>query len=456
MKKLPKLTFWQIWNLSFGFLGVQFGFALQNGNVSRILANLGADLHSLPLFWLAAPLMGLIIQPIVGAASDKTWNRLGRRLPFILAGAIISVSAMILMPNSAVVAAIMPPIVFGAIMLAVMDGSFNVTFQPFRALVADMLPEEQRTFGYSIQSFLINTGAVLGSVLPYILTWVGVSNSAEAGHVPDSVIWSFYIGGTVLIITVLTTVIMTKEYSPKEFAEYNSNTAEETEAEGKESFLETLKKIPTTMWQLAVVQLFSWFALYLMWVYSTPAIARHFWGVTDSVSIDFNNAANWVGVIFGAYSLVAAIYSVIMPYFARVTSRKFVYATSLIAGGIGYVSMLFFGGTSGGANSSLLFISMIGVGMAWAAILAMPYAILSSSIPQSKMGVYMGIFNFTIAGPQILSGLLGGQIINFVPDKNPIYILVLAGVCMLIAAVAVFFVEDKSSAEVKISGGSGH
>lgn len=456
MKKLPKLTFWQIWNLSFGFLGVQFGFALQNGNVSRILANLGADLHSLPLFWLAAPLMGLIIQPIVGAASDKTWNRLGRRLPFILAGAIISVSAMILMPNSAVVAAIMPPIVFGAIMLAVMDGSFNVTFQPFRALVADMLPEEQRTFGYSIQSFLINTGAVLGSVLPYILTWIGVSNSAEAGHVPDSVIWSFYIGGTVLIITVLTTVIMTKEYSPKEFAEYNSNTAEETEAEGKESFLETLKKIPTTMWQLAVVQLFSWFALYLMWVYSTPAIARHFWGVTDSVSIDFNNAANWVGVIFGAYSLVAAIYSVIMPYFARVTSRKFVYATSLIAGGIGYVSMLFFGGTSGGANSSLLFISMIGVGMAWAAILAMPYAILSSSIPQSKMGVYMGIFNFTIAGPQILSGLLGGQIINFVPDKNPIYILVLAGVCMLIAAVAVFFVEDKSSAEVKISGGSGH
>ncbi|MBP8849974.1 MAG: MFS transporter [Breznakibacter sp.] len=456
MKKLPKLTFWQIWNLSFGFLGVQFGFALQNGNVSRILANLGADLHSLPLFWLAAPLMGLIIQPIVGAASDKTWNRLGRRLPFILAGAIISVSAMILMPNSSVVAAIMPPIVFGAIMLAVMDGSFNVTFQPFRALVADMLPEEQRTFGYSIQSFLINTGAVLGSVLPYILTWIGVSNSAEAGHVPDSVIWSFYIGGTVLIITVLTTVIMTKEYSPKEFAEYNSNTAEETEAEGKESFLETLKKIPTTMWQLAVVQLFSWFALYLMWVYSTPAIARHFWGVTDSVSIDFNNAANWVGVIFGAYSLVAAIYSVIMPYFARVTSRKFVYATSLIAGGIGYVSMLFFGGTSGGANSSLLFISMIGVGMAWAAILAMPYAILSSSIPQSKMGVYMGIFNFTIAGPQILSGLLGGQIINFVPDKNPIYILVLAGVCMLIAAVAVFFVEDKSSAEVKISGGSGH
>ncbi len=456
MKKLPKLTFWQIWNLSFGFLGVQFGFALQNGNVSRILANLGADLHSLPLFWLAAPLMGLIIQPIVGAASDRTWNRLGRRLPFILAGAIISVSAMILMPNSSVVAAIMPPIVFGAIMLAVMDGSFNVTFQPFRALVADMLPEEQRTFGYSIQSFLINTGAVLGSVLPYILTWIGVSNSAEAGHVPDSVIWSFYIGGTVLIITVLTTVIMTKEYSPKEFAEYNSNTAEETEAEGKESFLETLKKIPTTMWQLAVVQLFSWFALYLMWVYSTPAIARHFWGVTDSVSIDFNNAANWVGVIFGAYSLVAAIYSVIMPYFARVTSRKFVYATSLIAGGIGYVSMLFFGGTSGGANSSLLFISMIGVGMAWAAILAMPYAILSSSIPQSKMGVYMGIFNFTIAGPQILSGLLGGQIINFVPDKNPIYILVLAGVCMLIAAVAVFFVEDKSSAEVKISGGSGH
>jgi maltose/moltooligosaccharide transporter len=437
----PRLSFWQIWNLSFGFLGVQFGFALQNGNVSRILANLGADLHSLPLFWLAAPLMGLIIQPIVGGASDRTWNRLGRRLPYILGGAIVSVSAMLLMPNSSVVASLMPPIIFGAIMLAIMDGSFNVTFQPFRALVADMLPEEQRTMGYSIQSFLINTGAVLGSVLPYLLTWIGVSNVAPTGQVPDSVIWSFYIGGIALITTVLITIFMTKEYSPKEFATYNPITSEKQEKQ--ESFLTLIAHAPKVMWQLAIVQLFSWFALYLMWVYSTPAIARHFWGVTDSVSTNFNIAANWVGVLFGGYSLVAAIYSVIMPKFAKVTSRKFVYATSLIAGGIGYISIFFFGGTMGGEHSMLLFISMIGVGMAWAAILAMPYAILSSSIPQSNMGVYMGIFNFTIAGPQILSGILGGFIIKLVPEGNPIYILVLAGLSLLIASIFVFFVDDK-------------
>ncbi|MFZ4457095.1 MAG: MFS transporter [Bacteroidales bacterium] len=447
MKAKPRLSFWQIWNLSFGFLGVQFGFALQNGNVSRILANLGADLHSLPLFWLAAPLMGLIIQPIVGGASDRTWNRLGRRLPYILGGAIVSVSAMLWMPNSAIVASLMPPIIFGAIMLAVMDGSFNVTFQPFRALVADMLPEDQRTMGYSIQSFLINTGAVLGSVLPYVLTWVGVSNVAPKGQVPDSVIWSFYIGGTALIITVLTTIFMTKEYNPTEFAEYNPNATAKSEA--KEGFLSLIGNAPKVMWQLAVVQLFSWFALYLMWVYSTPAIARHFWGVTDSVSAGFNTAANWVGVLFGTYSLAAAIYSVFMPKFAKATSRKTVYATSLIAGGIGYISIFFFGGTVGGENSMMLFISMIGVGMAWAAILSMPYAILSSSLPQSKMGVYMGIFNFTIAGPQILSGLLGGFIVKLVPEGNPVYILVIAGISMLLAAISLVFVEDKQTQHTK-------
>ncbi|MDD2799162.1 MAG: MFS transporter [Bacteroidales bacterium] len=443
MKSKPRLSFWQIWNLSFGFLGVQFGFALQNGNVSRILANLGADLHMLPLFWLAAPLMGLIIQPIVGGASDRTWNRLGRRLPYILGGAIVAVSAMLWMPNSAIVVSLMPPIIFGAVMLAIMDGSFNVTFQPFRALVADMLPEEQRTTGYSIQSFLINTGAVLGSVLPYVLTWLGVSNDAPKGQVADSVIWSFYIGGTALLITVLVTIFMTKEYNPAEFAEYNTKTAEETEEKKKESFLTLIKHAPKVMWQLSVVQLFSWFALYLMWVYSTPAIALHFWGSTDAASSGYSTAANWVGVLFGTYSLAAAIYSIFMPKFAKATSRKTVYATSLIAGGIGYISIFFFGGTVGGENSMMLFISMAGVGMAWAAILSMPYAILSSSLPQERMGVYMGIFNFTIAGPQILSGLLGGLIIKLVPDSNPIYILVIAGISMLLAAISLIFVDDK-------------
>jgi maltose/moltooligosaccharide transporter len=438
MKQLPKLSFWQIWNISFGFLGVQFGFALQNANVSRILSNLGADLHHLSLFWLAAPVMGLIVQPIVGAASDKTWNRLGRRLPYVLGGAIVSMLAMFMMPNASMVVAFMAPVVFGALIFALMDGSFNVTFQPFRALVADMLPEEQRNVGYSIQSFLINAGAVIGSVLPYFLTNVlGVANDAPDGQVPNSVIWSFYIGGSVLIVSVLITVLKTKEYPPTEFAEYKNIT--EKEQKEKTSFWQLLKSMPKTMLQLAVVQLFAWFSLYLMWVYTTPAVAQHYWHteVGDASSAAYNEAGNWVGIIFGAYSFFAAMFSIAMPWLARKTNRKTVYAGALVAGALGYVSMYLF------SNPNMLFVSMLGVGIAWAAILSMPFAILSSVLPAKKMGVYMGIFNFTIAGPQILSGLLGGNILKQFFDGHAIYILVLAGVSMLLGAFSVYFVEDK-------------
>jgi maltose/moltooligosaccharide transporter len=438
MKQLPKLSFWQIWNISFGFLGVQFGFALQNANVSRILSNLGADLHHLSLFWLAAPVMGLIVQPIVGAASDKTWNRLGRRLPYVLGGAIVSMLAMFMMPNASMVVAFMAPVVFGALIFALMDGSFNVTFQPFRALVADMLPEEQRNVGYSIQSFLINAGAVIGSVLPYFLTNVlGVANDAPDGQVPNSVIWSFYIGGSVLIVSVLITVLKTKEYPPAEFAEYKN--ISEKEQKEKTSFWQLLKSMPKTMLQLAVVQLFAWFSLYLMWVYTTPAVAQHYWHteVGDASSAAYNEAGNWVGIIFGAYSFFAAMFSIAMPWLARKTNRKTVYAGALVAGALGYVSMYLF------SNPNMLFVSMLGVGIAWAAILSMPFAILSSALPAKKMGVYMGIFNFTIAGPQILSGLLGGNILKQFFDGHAIYILVLAGVSMLLGAISVYFVEDK-------------
>lgn len=438
MKKQPLLSFWQIWNLSFGFLGVQFGFALQNANVSRILSSLGADVHALPLFWLAAPIMGLLVQPIVGAASDRTWNRIGRRLPFILGGALVSALAMMFMPNSALVIGFMSPIIFGAVMLALMDGSFNVTFQPFRALVADMLPEDQRNLGYSIQSFLINVGAVIGSILPFVITNIfNVENVAPEGQVPSSVIWSFYIGGSVLIVTVLVTVFRTKEYPPKEFNEYKNITEEEQHE--KSNFFKTMMSMPKTMIQLAVVQFFSWFALYLMWVFTTPAVAQHYWGtqVGDASSEAYNLAGNWVGVIFGAYSLFAAIYSVIMPWFAKYTSRKFVYAFSLVCGGIGFVTMYFFN------NPNLIIVSMIGIGMAWAAILAMPYAILSSAIPAKKMGVYMGIFNFTIAGPQIVSGILGGVIVKYLFGQQAIMMIVLAGVSMLIGALTVYFVKDQ-------------
>jgi len=442
MKQLPRLSFWQIWNISFGFLGVQFGFALQNANVSRILSNLGADLHNLSLFWLAAPIMGLIIQPIVGWASDRTWNRLGRRSPYILGGALVSVLAMFIMPNAGLVTAWIMPVIFGAIMFALMDGSFNVTFQPFRALVADMLPEDQRNVGYAIQSFLINAGAVIGSILPYVLTNIlGVQNEAPDGQVPPSVIWSFYIGGTVLIISVLITVFKTKEYPPAEFAEYKNIDA--TKAHQKQSFFTTLKSMPTTMLQLAVVQLFSWFALYLMWVYTTPAVAQHYWhtAIGDASSAAYNEAGNWVGIVFGAYSLFAALFSIAMPWLTKRTSRKTVYSTALFAGAIGYMSMYLF------QNPNYLIISMLGVGIAWAAILSMPFAILSSVLPANKMGVYMGIFNFTIAGPQILSGVLGGPVLKAFFNEQAIYILIVAGISMLLGGIAVFFVDDKKAIE---------
>ncbi len=454
----PKLSFWQIWNLSFGFLGVQFGFALQNANASRILTSLGADPHNLSFFWLVAPIMGLMVQPIVGAASDKTWTRLGRRSPYILFGAIISMIAMFFMPNAPLVvkASGAGALVFGVIMLALMDGSFNVTFQPFRALVADMTPDEQRNIGYSVQSFLINVGAVVGSALPFILTAIGVSNEAESGKVASSVIWSFYIGGSLLLLSVLVTVFKTKEHPPKEFEAYNNIT--EADKAHKESFFKTLMNMPKAMRQLALVQLFSWFPLFLMWVYSTTAISQHYFGVpvdyhaetaTDAVRRAFDEAGNWVGICFAVYSLVAAIFSVLMPMIIRRSSRKTVYAGSLLLGGLGYISTFFF------HNQYMLLISMVGVGIAWAGILAMPYAILSGSLPAKRMGIYMGLFNLTVVIPQILSGLFGGPILRNYFGGQGIYILIMAGVIMVIGAFLVSFVEDKSSENAEVAKGSG-
>lgn len=437
----PRLTFWQIWNVSFGFLGVQFGFALQNANASRILSNLGADLHSLSLFWLVAPTMGLLVQPLVGAASDKTWTRLGRRSPFILGGAIVSMLAMFLMPNAPYIIQVgsVGALIFGAVMLALMDGSFNVTFQPFRALVADMTPEKQRNLGYSVQSLLINIGAVIGSALPFVLTAFGASNQTGQGEVPLSVIWSFYIGGSILLLSVLVTVFRTKEYPPNEFRQYNNiDEAEKTQREG---FFQTLSKVPKTMKQLALVQLFSWFPLFLMWVYSTPAIAQHYWKtpIGDSSSEAYNEAGNWVGICFAAYSLFAAFFSMAIPYFIRLSSRKTVYAAALFLGGLSYLSTYFF------SNQYMLLISMVGIGFAWAAILSMPYAILSGSLPAKRMGVYMGIFNLTVVIPQIISGLFSGLILKNFFHEQAIYVLVFAGCIMMLGSFAVPFVKDISA-----------
>lgn len=422
----PLLNFWQIWNISFGFLGVQIGYSLQNANTSRILSAIGADPHSLSLFWLAAPFAGLIVQPIVGLSSDKTWTRLGRRIPFILGGAFVSAAAMFFMPNSEHFAALLPPLFFGASMLLLMDTSFNVTMQPFRALVSDMVPDSQRNKGYSIQSFLINGGAVLGSLLPFLLTWIGVANEPAPGQkVAPTVIWSFYIGGAALLLTVLWTSFRTKEYPPDEYARYNN--IEET-AGPRKGFWQLVASMPKTMMQLAVTQFFSWFALFLMWVYTTNAIAGTIWNTKEATSKEFNEAGNWTGVIFAAYSLFAAFYSLALPKLAEKYGRRTTYAFSLIAGGIGLASMLFIN------DKYLLFLPMIGIGMAWAAILAMPYAILSSSLPPETTGVYMGIFNATITLPQIVAGFLGGVILSALGGEA-ISIIALAGGSMVVAGI---------------------
>lgn len=477
MTRQPQLPFWQIWNLSFGFLGVQFGFALQNANVSRVLSDLGADLHSLSLFWLAAPIMGLLVQPIVGAASDRTWNRIGRRRPFILGGALAAALGMLLMPNAPLFVSIIAPMLFGGMMLALMDGAFNVTMQPFRALVADMLPSEQRTLGYSIQALLINLGAIIGSILPFLLTNViGLENSAKPGEVAPSVTWAFYIGATVLFGSVLWSVLRTKEYPPEEYNRYKGLKARPTTSASLvhrlQNFWQLFIHMPKTMRQLAVVQFFSWFSLFIMWVYTTPAITQYIWDldpkwfdadylhtlgtIPPDIAAAKGAAGDWVGIIFAAYSLFAALFSLVLAQVALRIGRKLTYSLSLLAGGIGYISFLFFQNAElvqvnlgithievpqGALN---LVFPMIGIGIAWAAILAMPYAILSNSLPADKTGVYMGIFNFTIAAPQIVSGLVAGQILKYVFHNEAIYIIVFAGASMILGAISVYFVEDKS------------
>ena len=435
MAKKPLLSFWQIWNMSFGFMGVQIGYSLQNGNTSRILSALGSDVGHLSYFWLAAPLAGLIVQPIIGLSSDKTWTRLGRRIPFILVGAIVSALAMFFMPNSEFFAHLVPPLFFGASMLLLMDTSFNVTMQPFRSLVGDMVSEEQRNIGFSIQAFLINAGAVVGSLLPFILTWMGVSNVPNPGEkVAPTVVWAFYFGGGALLLSVLWTSFTTKEYTPEEYVKYNNL---ENEKKKGSSFLSLLKDTPKTMLQLAFVQFFSWFSLFLMWVYTTPAIAENVWNTLpgDATSGAYNEAANWVGIIFAAYSVFGALFSIVMARLATRFGRKPVYLSALVAGGVGLLSIIFVKDQYG------LIVSMVGVGIAWAAILAMPYAMLSASLPAEKMGVYMGIFNATITIPQITAGLLGGALLTLL-GGHAVYMLGLSGASMIIAGISVLFIKE--------------
>ncbi len=427
----PRMSFWQIFNMSFGFLGIQFGFALQTGNASRILQTFGADVENLSLFWLAAPITGMIIQPILGHYSDRTWNRLGRRRPYFLTGAILSGVALFFMPNSSILAlAFIPPIVVGAGMLMIMDASFNVAMEPFRALVADNLPDSQHNDGFSMQTCLIGVGAVIGSWLPYVFAnWLGIAKTAAPGHVPNNLLFSFYIGGIVLIASILWTVIRTKEYPPEEYAKFHE---EEVEVKEKKSgiaeIFSDLGHMPKTMKQLGIVQFFSWFALFSMWVYTTPAIADHVYHIKagDTSSEAYNNAGNWVGVLFGIYNVVSAIYALLLPKIVLKSSRKKTHAFSLTMGGLGLISIFFI------QNDYLLILPMIGIGLAWGSILAMPYAILSSSIPARKIGVYMGIFNFFITFPQIVNGISGKFLMKYVFSDHAIYGLIMAGMFMFL------------------------
>ena len=442
-----RLSFWEIWNMSFGFLGIQMGFALQNANASRILQIFGADVHELSWFWIIAPLMGLIVQPIIGHYSDKTWGKFGRRKPFFLVGALLASIGLILMPQAEIFIAFLPALWVGTGMLMIMDASFNIAMEPFRALVGDNLRTDQRTLGFSVQTALIGFGAVIGSWLPYVLTnWFGVSNKNEDGSVPMHLILSFVIGAIILVASILVSIFATKEYSPEELAQFEDEMVhQQTKAADtnpkKSSLLDIFddfRKMPTTMRQLSWVQFFSWFGLFGMWVITTPAIAHHIYGlpITDSKSEAYQNAGDWVGVLFGIYNLVSAFYAFALPYIAKKFGRKLTHSISLIIGGFGLISIYFV------PNEDWLVLSMIGVGIAWASILSMPYAILAGSISPMKMGVYMGIFNFFIVIPQIINALIGGPLVKYLYNDNAIFALVTSGVSFLIAAVLVVKVQD--------------
>lgn len=452
MKTKPFLSFWQIWNMTFGFLGIQFGFALQNANSSRILQTYGADVEQLSLFWLAAPLTGMIIQPIIGHYSDRTWCRLGRRRPYFLVGAILTTIALILMPNAGLFLspekthALLSPVLIGAGMLMMMDASINITMEPFRALVGDMLPDEQHTTGFSIQTFLIGIGAVVGSLLPSLMNKVfGFSNTAVAGEVADNVKMAFYVGAFILLVCVLWTIFKTKEYSPAQMAEFQADEgfpAAQPEKR-KNGFLEIAHDIvhmPPIMLQLGLCQFFAWFALYSMWVYSTPAIAEHVYGATDPASAGYATAGDKVGELFGIYNFVAMLFALLLIPTARHLGRKTTHAVCLCLGGAGLVSLYLL------PTTNLMVFSMIGIGIAWASILAMPYAILSDSLPPEKMGTYMGIFNFFITIPQITNGVIHGWIVRHVYGGHAVFALLTAGIFLFLAAASVSLVREKKKA----------
>lgn len=487
MNVKPQLSFWQIWNMCFGFLGIQFGFALQNTNVSRVFQTLGASIDDIPLLWIAAPVTGLLVQPIIGYWSDRTWSKLGRRRPFILYGAIAASLALIIMPNS-------PTLWIAAGMLWVLDASINITMEPFRALTGDMLPQSQRASGFTLQSFFIGVGAVVASALPWIFSnWLGIANTAPEGVIPDSVIYAFYCGAVIYLLSVLWTVIKTREYTPEQMAAFDSLREESRlknavpniqhhfsrngvcylaaaalftlviywrnwdaqlyilsgllatfallqmiagQLQNKQhtdnawfQITNDLYQMPNTMKQLAVVQFFSWFALFSMWIYTTPAVTSHHYQTTDTTSLAYNQGADQVAILFAAYNGFAALAALIIPWLVKRTGAQLAHALCLVCGGLGLISFWLI------TDPSWLIFSMVGVGIAWASILSLPYAMLSCALPAHKMGIYIGIFNFFIVIPQILAASLLGLLLREVLQGSTLMVLVAGGGSFILAAL---------------------
>ena len=449
MSNKRNLSFWQMWNLSFGFFGVQIAYALQSANISRIFATLGADPHTLSFFWVLPPLMGMIVQPIVGAMSDKTWCRLGRRKPYLYVGSIVAVIVMALLPNSGSFnLTVKAALGFGAVMLMLLDTSINMAMQPFKMMVGDMVNEEQKTKAYSIQSLLCNAGSLVGYLFPYFFTWIGIKNTAPEGMIPPSVTWSFYIGAAILILCVLFTGVKVKEMNPQEYAEFHGiEPAKKEEKKEKTNIFKLLVKAPAAFWQIGLVQFFCWFAFLYMWNNTTGAIAENVnvWNTVDTNSQAFQDAGDWTGVLFAVQAVGSILWALVLPLFRN---EKFGYSISLLLGAAGFISTYFI------TNQYMLFISFLLIGCAWAAMLAMPFAMLTNSLSGKSMGTYLGLFNCTICLPQIVAALVGGFLLKTfggelvaVGDKmvqsGQGVMLVIAGISLILGAIAVFGIKTK-------------
>ena len=445
MKAKQDLSFWKLWNLSFGFFGVQIAYALQSANISRIFSTLGADPHDLSYFWILPPLMGIIVQPIIGVASDKTWCRFGRRIPYLFIGALIAVIVMCLLPNAGSFGlSVSAAMIFGLLALMFLDTSINMAMQPFKMLVGDMVNEKQKGLAYSIQSFLCNAGSLVGYLFPFFFAFIGIQNTASEGVIPDSVIYSFYIGAAILIACVIYTSVKVKEMPPAEYAEYHGISQEQE----KVNVFKLLVKAPSAFWTVGLVQFFCWAAFMFMWTYTNGSIALNVFDtpvvenmgrvVLDTKSTEYQNAANWVGVLFAVQAIGSVLWAMVIPF---IKNRKFAYILSLVLGGIGFISIMFIN------NQYMLFLSFLLIGCAWAAMLALPFTILTNALTGGHMGTYLGLFNGTICIPQIVAASLGGLILSafttpgcVAPEVN---MLVLAGILLIVGAACVLIIKEK-------------